>query len=312
VGPLRAIAALLAAASVIGCGAEPGSGPGIGTSQAVERVPGAQRSGTITVGSKVGPEQLLLGEIYSQALGAAGFHTRRRFGIESTEAAYGALREGRIDGYPEYVGTSLTTLFKVGSEDVATDRAREYRQARAEYAKRGITALAPSPFENALRLGALRATADRLGGIETTSQLARRAGNITLATPPECRDCAQGLGRAYGARFRRTLESDQPFEALDQRSADAALLSTTDARLTLPQYTLLADDRDLFPANPVSFGVRDETLRRIGREGREVIERVQRPLTVEVMREYNSRVVLDGDAPREVAASYLKEAGFVP
>jgi len=30
------------------------------------------------------------------------------------------------------------------------------------------------------------------------------------------------------------------------------------------------------------------------------------------MREYNSRVVLDGERPRDVAASYLTAAGFVP
>lgn len=311
-GPLRAIAALLTAASLIGCGAELGRTPGSGMSQAVERVPDAPRRGTVTVGAKADPEQVLLGEIYTQALGAAGFDTRRRFGLESTEDAYGALREGRIDGYPEYVGTSLTTLFEISAVHVGTDRARAYRQARAEYAKRGITALAPSPFENATRLGVLRATADRLGGIETTSQLARRAGSLTLAASTECGDCAQGLERAYGAGFRRTLKSERPFEALDRRSADAALLSTTDAHLTLPPYTLLADDRDLFPPNPVSFGIRDEALHRIGGEGREVLERVQQPLTVEVMREYNSRVVLDGEEPRDVAASYLTEAGFLP
>ena len=275
-------------------------------------MPGAERRGPVTVGSKGDAEQQLLGEIYVQALAAAGFDARRRFGIGSTGAAYRALRAGRIDGHPEYVGTSLTTLFGVGAEDVEDDGTRAYRQARAEYAKRGITALAPSPFENTLRLGALRATADRLGGIEATSQMARQFERLTFAASPRCDDCARRLERAYGARFDRTVTSERPFEALDRGSADAALLATTDARFTLPQYTLLADDRHLFPPNPVSFGIRDEALRRIGREGREVIERVQRPLTLDVMREYNSRVVLDGEKPREVAASYLTAAGFVP
>ncbi len=309
---VRAIALVLVVGAVVGCGAASERGPGTGPSQAVERVPDAGRRGTITVGSRAGPEQLLLGEIYVQALGAAGFNTRRRLGLGSTEAAYEALREGRIDGYPEYVGTSLTTLFDVRAEDVADDGTRAFRQARAEYAKRGITALSPSPFENTLRLGALRATADRLGAIETTSQMAAQAGRLTFAAPPRCDDCVRRLERAYEARFDRTVTSERSFEALDRGSADVALLPTTDARFTLPQYTLLADDRHLFPPNPVSFGIRDEALRRIGREGREVIERVQRPLTLDVMREYNSRVVLDGERPRDVAASYLTAAGFVP
>ncbi len=42
-----------------------------------------------------------------------------------------------------------------------------------------------------------------------------------------------------------------------------------------------------------------------------MIEQVQKPLTVQVMRELNSRVALDKKTPKEVASEYLKEAGFV-
>jgi glycine betaine/choline ABC-type transport system substrate-binding protein len=38
---------------------------------------------------------------------------------------------------------------------------------------------------------------------------------------------------------------------------------------------------------------------------------VQAPLTNEVQRELNSRVVLDKKTPKQVASEYLKEAGFV-
>jgi ABC-type proline/glycine betaine transport system ATPase subunit len=45
--------------------------------------------------------------------------------------------------------------------------------------------------------------------------------------------------------------------------------------------------------------------------GREVLERVQEPLTVEAMQELNSRVDLDKEEPSKVASEYLKEEGFV-
>ena len=42
-----------------------------------------------------------------------------------------------------------------------------------------------------------------------------------------------------------------------------------------------------------------------------VIEKVQEPLTEEVMQELNSRVAIDKQKPEDVAADYLKEAGFI-
>jgi glycine betaine/choline ABC-type transport system substrate-binding protein len=45
--------------------------------------------------------------------------------------------------------------------------------------------------------------------------------------------------------------------------------------------------------------------------GRDVLERVQKPLTVQAMQELNSRVTLDKKKPADVAAEYLKEEGFV-
>ena len=57
--------------------------------------------------------------------------------------------------------------------------------------------------------------------------------------------------------------------------------------------------------------MRDEAAEEIGPEGQEVIERVQEPLTDEVMRELNARVDLEKEKPEDVAAAYLQEAGFV-
>ena len=55
----------------------------------------------------------------------------------------------------------------------------------------------------------------------------------------------------------------------------------------------------------------DEAVEEIGPSGVEVIERVQEPMTEEVMRELNARVDLDKQKPEDVATAYLEESGFL-
>ena len=71
------------------------------------------------------------------------------------------------------------------------------------------------------------------------------------------------------------------------------------------------DDKKLFPPYYVSLLMRNEAFEELGPEGQKVIEKVQKPLTEKVMGELNSRVDLDKQEPEEVAADYLKEAGFI-
>ncbi len=320
---LAALAALALAVLVAACGGESGGGggggggqqpQGGGSGQAIAKVPGAETKGTITVGSKNFTEQYILGEIYSKALEAAGFKVKTQLDLGSEQIAFKALKGGQVDGYPEYTGTSLTSFFDVKTAKVPKEAQAAYEQAKAAYAKEDITALAPTPFENTYRIGALKETADKLGGIKTISELAPKAKDLTITAYPECAqrdDCALGVKETYGAEFKDTVKSETPYEVLDQKEADVAYVFTTDAQLTLPKYAIFEDDKKFFPPYNISFGIRNDALKKIGPEGQKVIEQVQKPLTVEVMRELNSRVDLDKQEPEAVASAYLKEAGFV-
>src|SRR4051794_31170668 len=78
----------------------------------------ANASKTITVGSKNFDEQYILGEIYAQALEAAGFKVKKQLDLGSEQIAFKALKDGTIDAYPEYTGTALTSFYKVKTDDV--------------------------------------------------------------------------------------------------------------------------------------------------------------------------------------------------
>ena len=85
----------------------------------------------MTVGSKNFTEEFILGEIYAQSLEAAGYKVKKQLNLGSEQIAYKALKAGKVDAYPEYTGTMLTSFYKVKTEDVPKDRSAAYEQAQA-------------------------------------------------------------------------------------------------------------------------------------------------------------------------------------
>ena len=79
---------------------------------------------TLTIGSKNFTEQFILGEIYAQALEAAGYTVETDLNLGSEQIALKALEDGQISGYPEYTSTALTSFFDVDAADIPADPVR--------------------------------------------------------------------------------------------------------------------------------------------------------------------------------------------
>ncbi|HEX8120882.1 MAG TPA: glycine betaine ABC transporter substrate-binding protein [Solirubrobacteraceae bacterium] len=309
---LLAIVVALTAFGALGCGddGKPGGAP---ENSAIQRDP-ANAGKRITVGSKNFTEQYVLGELYAQALQAAGFDVRKRLDLGDEKVAFRALRRGRIDAYPEYTGTALTAFYRVPTQDVPRDKDRSFAQLAEDLTADGITALPQTPFQNTFVLTSTKDTAEDLGNPDTISDLVGKAGSgRSLSAFPECRprpDCFLGLKTTYGWS-PRFVSSEGKFEDLDQGQADFTFGFGTDGELTLDKYVTYDDDKQLFPPYYVTLLVRDDAATRLGDSGRKVVEAVQRPLTEQVMQELNSRVSLDKQLPEAVARDYLREQGFV-
>jgi glycine betaine/choline ABC-type transport system substrate-binding protein len=284
-----------------------------GGDKAIQSNP-ANGSKTVTVGSKNFPEQFVLGEIYSQALQAAGYKVKKQLNLGSEVIAFKALKQGNIDGYPEYTGTALTSFYKVPVTKVPKDANAAYQELVGKLQGDKITGLAQTPFENTYQLGMTKATAQKLGNPTKISDLTGKSQDLTINGYPECEqrpDCLIGVEKTYGLKFKKFVASGDPYPVLDKGAADVAFVFTTDAALTTNKYATLTDDKHLFPPYHISFLIKSDTLAKLGPDAKKVIEQVQTPLTNEVQRELNSRVVLDKKTPKQVASEYLKEAGFV-
>jgi glycine betaine/choline ABC-type transport system substrate-binding protein len=316
---LAALAALLLAVGAAACGSDSGdsgsssSGGSGGSSKAIQKIPGAAAKGQITVGSKNFTEQYILGNIYADALQAAGFKVKKSLDLGSEVVAYKALKQGEIDAYPEYTGTALSAFFEVPVNKIPKDKNKAFAEVKAKLAENKITALPQTPFENTFRLAMAKGKWKEIGSPKTTSDLKGKAQDLKISGFPECKqriDCLLGVEKTYGLKFKKFVASEQKYDVLDNGSADVIFGFTTDGELTTGKYVTLQDDKHLFPPYNVSFQIRNDALKKIGPKGQAVIEQVQKPLTEKVMGELNSRVDLDKQTPAKVGAAYLKEAGF--
>ena len=314
---LTAIAALAGALLLAACGDDNNDNSSTATSsdKLIQRDP-ANADTTIRVGSKNFTEEFILGEIDAQALEAAGYKVKRDLNYGSEQIAYKALKTNKLDGYPEYTSTALTSFFGVKVQDVPSDAKKAVTDAQDDFAKNDLVAFDPAPFSSANAVGMLKKKADQLG-VTTVSDLDGKSQNLTLYGSPECRqrpDCLVGLEQDYGLKFKKFVPVDigLRYEVLDKGQADLSIIFATDAQLsTRKDVVVLEDDKHVFPpGNPV-FVARKSVVDKAGPDMRDTIQQVQNGLTLQVMRELNARVDVDRETPRQVAREYLRESGYV-
>ncbi len=206
---------------------------------------------TITVGSKNFTEAKLLGEIYAQGLAAAGYTVKKELNLGDEQIALKALEGGDISAYPEYTGTVLGSFFGVASDKIPKDDQAAYEQAKADLAKKNLTALPPAPYTNSNEVGLTKKKADELG-VTKISDLKGKSQDLTLYGSPECRqrlDCLLGLEKVYGLKFKKFVPVDLALrhKVLDGGQADLSIVFTTDPQIKRNNYVLLKDDKNIFP-----------------------------------------------------------------
>jgi osmoprotectant transport system substrate-binding protein len=312
---LLLVAALVAA----GCGDDEDDGGNGSADTAEAPAAGIERNDSnastkITLGSKNFTEQKILGEIYAQALQAAGYDVTKELNLGDEKTALKALEGGDISAYPEYTGTALLSFFGFTADKLPSDEAAAFDEAKAGFAEKGLTALPPTPFVSSNEVGVTKETADKLG-LSKISDLEGKSQDLTLYGTPECRqrlDCKLGLEEVYGLKFKKFVPVDPALrhEVLTKGQADVSIVFTTDPQNKREGFVLLEDDKGMFPPYNSTLVVRDDVLEQAGPDFAEVVELVNKDLTDDVMQELNARVDIDKSTPEEVAGQYLKETGL--
>ena len=311
-------AALLAAAGLSACGADKPSGAAEARQPASALTTSTALPGTgrppVTIGDKNFTEQFVLGELYSQALTAQGYAVLLNRNIGPTEVTMQALVSGRLDMYPEYLGTWNSAV--AGYQRQFLSRGGAYRAAQRYAGAHGLRLLGATPFSSTDAVGVTRsyAAAHELRGLD---DLPAVASTLTFGAPPQFEQSASGLPlleRLYGfapASFK-PLDVGAQYQALDQGAVQAAQVGTTDAQLTSGRYVLLRDPRHAFGWGNVVPIVSARVLNQEGPAFTATINRVSRLLSTAVMRRLNAAVDVSHQDPATVAKQFLQAHGLVP
>jgi osmoprotectant transport system substrate-binding protein len=295
----HAIALLAVVGTLAACGG--GSGDPLGGSGA--------KKGTVVVGSANFPENVLLGEIYAQALEGSGAKVDRKFNIGSREVIFNQIKKGGLTVLPEYNGALLAYLDKnATAEDTAA--------VNAEVAKKlpsSLELLTSSKAEDKDSVTVTKATADKYR-LKTLEDLAPVAKNFVLGGPSEFetrKHGVVGLQSEYGMEFKsfKSLDTAGPITvaALKKGDIQAANLFSTDPAIKANSFVALEDPKNLFGAQNVTplvykSGVDDA--------GRKALDSVSSKLDTETLATMVKRLVVDKEDASTLAKEWLSSAGI--
>ncbi|HEV7391730.1 MAG TPA: glycine betaine ABC transporter substrate-binding protein, partial [Burkholderiales bacterium] len=270
----------------------------------------------VVVASKPFGESYLLCEMFAQLLESKGIGVDRRPGLGGTQIAFGALRSGGIDVYPEYTGTGLLAVLHDSLADsVARNPVAVFAHVSREFAARyHVRWLPPLGFENTYAIAVTHSTASRYN-LHTLSDLAREGRNLTAGFTADFigrTDGLAGLSRVYGLRLRevKPLAPAVKYQALASGAVDVIDGYSTDGLLARYDLVTLADDKHFFPpyeaAALVSERLTDRQPAAVA-----ALTLLSGRLSEQTMRELNRRVEVNGEDVHVVARNELRALGLL-
>lgn len=270
-------------------------------------------SGKIVVGSKNFNESILLGELMAQLIEEKmDIEVERKLNLGGTLVCFQALKNGDLDVYADYTGTSLMAILK---KPIESDPDKVYNMVQEAYNKEyNIKWLKPFGFNNTYALVVRQDTAEQYN-LKTSSDLAKVSDKLVFGTDQEFmnrQDGLKGLKEAYGIKFseEKAMETALRYQAIANENIDVTNIFATDGELIKYNLSILEDDKNFFPPYYCAPNVNMKTLEKYP-ELEEVLNLLAGQITDEEMQHLNYLVAVEGKSKEEVAKNFLQEKGLV-
>jgi len=276
-------------------------------------ISGCTRQEPMVVASKTFSENKLLAEMFALLATEKGIPVKRIIPFGNTFDLQEAIKEGRIDLYPEYTGTGLSMM----GLPAMSDGEQAIQVLRQQFGRFQIAWLERLGFNNSYVLSMQPDVAARMQAT-TISDLVDQEETLRMGCEEEFLarpvDGFQPLMRHYG--FSREPEvvvaqsREQLYRHLVAGQTDVCVVQRTDPQIREFGLSLLEDNLDFFPVYQGVPLVRKETLRRFP-DLRQTLDQLSGKLSNRVMRELNREVELDGQELRSVAVRFLVQHGLL-
>ena len=267
---------------------------------------GKKSSGdAVVIGSKDFSESQILAEVYALALEDAGIPVERKFSIANS-AVHTAITTDEIDLYPEYTGTGLLAVLKL---PVETDPQKVYDIVKEQYQEQfDIVWLDYAQANDGQGLVITTAASEEYG-IKTISDLQQHATELRFASQGEFDEREDGLPAliaTYGPfdwQSSAVYEYNLRYQILSSGEADVAPAATTEGQLIEDEFTLLEDDKQVWPPYNIAPIVRADVLE-AHPEIADVLNKISAHIDTATITELNHKVDVEKLEYDEVAQAF--------
>jgi osmoprotectant transport system substrate-binding protein len=312
----RLVIVLLCAVAAAGCGLRSASGA------VLEARPGAIRhyesleGVKVTVAAKDFTEQLILGNMLSIILNAAGADVTNMTNTPGSFGVRQAMLNGDANVSPEYTGTGWINY--MGNERPIKDERAQWQAVNEADRPNNLTWLPPAPMNNTYAFAIREAEAQRLGVTKLSDLTRLDRSDLTFCVESEFASRNDGfvpMLQAYGLTRDALgsiihLDTGVIYTATANGDCNFGEVFTTDGRIPALNLRVLEDDKQFFPLYNLTEVIETDLLT-AHPELAEIFAQLNPRLTNETMMTLNSKVDTDGDDPALVARDWLIQQGLL-
>lgn len=266
--------------------------------------------GTLVVGSQQYYSNEIVAEIYSQALEAGGYTVDRQFNIGQREVYLPEIKAGKIDVFPEYIGSLLQALDK----NAAGGKPDAVHTALAAALPKDLRVLDMAAAADQNSWTVTKAFADKyhltdIASLKNVTEPITVGGNSELETRPYG---PTALKEKYGittAGFKAVEDSGGPLtvKALVDNEIQLANIYTADPNIKSNHLVALADPDGLFFPDNIAPIV----SKKVDSKAESILNKVDAKLSQDDLVSLNSESVNDKKSAAVIAKEWLAKVGIV-
>lgn len=297
---------------------------GIATTGAISTLAGCTGGkSSVKVGSKKFTEQELLGYMAFESLNAnTDLTAKDEISLGGSTTNFKALKEGQIDVYWEYTGTSWATL-PPSNDEVISDPEELYNELDENWDdEHGLEYLKRAPFNNTYVLTANPEWVEKTGVnsiTDFTNYVNDGNTDVTVVMNAEFQsrsDGWPGLAEHYGFADKRTelnvknIGSGLTYQVVGEGEAAVGMGFNTNPKILKFGLEVLEDDEKFFPVyNPAPLANQEALDSHSGMKS--ALNAIGSELSTDKIRDLNRQVSIEGKDAQTVAKQFLKDAGVI-